>query len=71
MQSVYPPLERIGANARVRNMAEYEKMHKHSIEHNEEFWAEQAKDLDWFSDYKKVKHVRVLTNTLSFRLSPY
>ena len=35
----------------------YEKMYKQSIEDPEGFWAEQAKRLDWFKPFSKVKNV--------------
>ncbi|MFX0147461.1 MAG: AMP-binding protein, partial [Candidatus Hodarchaeota archaeon] len=33
---------------------EYKELYKKSIDNMEEFWAEQAKSLDWFKPYEKV-----------------
>jgi len=33
---------------------EYQELYKKSIDNMEEFWAEQAKSLDWFKPYEKV-----------------
>jgi acetyl-CoA synthetase len=45
------PSESIVKNA---NVAEYDKAYKHSIEHREEFWSEQAEKLHWFKKWDKV-----------------
>ena len=40
------------------NKDEYEKLYKHSITNNIEFWDAQAKRVDWFSPYTKIKDVK-------------
>ncbi len=47
---IYPP-ESIVKNA---NVPEYDKSYRHSIEHREEFWSEQAEQLHWFKKWDKV-----------------
>lgn len=56
-EAVYPPTVHVSKGARIPNMEAYEKMYKHSIENNEQFWGEQAKELlDWFVPFNRVKH---------------
>ncbi|MHB9141931.1 MAG: acetate--CoA ligase [Paludibacter sp.] len=50
-KGMYFPTEDIVNQA---NVKEYEKLYKYSIEHREEFWAEQAGYLDWFKKWDKV-----------------
>ncbi|QQR90528.1 MAG: acetate--CoA ligase [Myxococcales bacterium] len=38
--------------------ATYEKLYQHSIDNPEDFWAEQAKRLDWIQTWSKVKDIR-------------
>jgi acetyl-CoA synthetase len=45
------PSESIVKNA---NVTEYEQAYRHSIEHREEFWSEQAEKLHWFKKWDKV-----------------
>lgn len=39
------------------NVTEYEKMYRYSIEHREEFWAQQAEFLHWFKKWDQVLDV--------------
>ncbi len=44
-----------GTKAEVKNMAEYEAMHKKAIENPEKFWGERAKQLlHWFKPWEKT-----------------
>ncbi len=36
------------------NVKEYENLYKYSIEHREDFWAEQAEKLNWYKKWDKV-----------------
>ncbi len=36
------------------NVKEYDNLYKYSIEHREEFWAEQAESLNWYKKWDKV-----------------
>ena len=47
--------------------AGYEEMYKRSIENNEEFWAEQAKCVDWIKPFTKVKDVSFAKDDLHVR----
>jgi acetyl-CoA synthetase len=45
------PSESIVKNA---NVTEYDRAYRHSIEHREDFWSEQAGKLHWFKKWDKV-----------------
>jgi len=48
---IYYPSEDVINNAHVQ---EYDNRYAHSIKHREQFWAEQAENIDWFKPYDKV-----------------
>jgi acetyl-CoA synthetase len=50
----YYPLPELAKNARTPNIEAYFTKWKESIENMEEFWAEEAKNIDWFTPYEKV-----------------
>ncbi len=50
----FPPPADFAARAHIRSRAEYDAMYRHSIDHNEAFWAEQARALDWFTEPETV-----------------
>jgi len=45
----------------------YDEMYRRSIEHNEEFWAEQAECIDWIKPFTKVKDVSFSRDDLHVR----
>ena len=45
----------------------YDEMYRRSIEHNEEFWAEQAECVDWIKPFTKVKDVSFSRDDLHVR----
>ena len=52
---VFKPSKEFSEKARVKDLAEYEKLYKQSIEKPEEFFAEQAQEnLSWFKKWDKV-----------------
>ncbi len=51
---VFPPPAEFAAKAHVKSLAEYEAMYQHSIEQPEDFWADAAAGIDWFSPWSKV-----------------
>ena len=51
---VFPPPAEFAARAHIRSRAEYDTMYRRSIDDNEAFWAEQARELDWFTQPEKV-----------------
>ncbi len=50
----FPPPTDFAANAHIKSDAEYQQLHKRSIEDPEGFWGEAAKDLHWFKPWDKV-----------------
>ncbi|MCF2140450.1 MAG: acetate--CoA ligase [Candidatus Lokiarchaeota archaeon] len=53
-QKIYYPLPELAENARIKSMDQYREMWKKSVENPREFWAEEAKMVDWFEPYKEV-----------------
>src|SRR6204780_3432864 len=51
---VFPPPEEFAQQAHVKSLAEYEAMYRRSVEDPEGFWAEAARELDWFKPWDKV-----------------
>ena len=51
---VFPPPAEFAARAHIRSRAEYDAMYRRSIDDNEGFWAEQARELDWFTQPDKI-----------------
>jgi len=50
-KGMYFPTEDIANQA---NIKEYDELYRYSIEHREEFWAEQAEQLGWYKRWDKV-----------------
>ena len=50
-EKFYLPSKEVIENA---NVKEYDNLYKYSIEHREEFWAEQAESLNWYKKWDKV-----------------
>lgn len=48
---IFHPSEAVISRAHIKD---YESLYKYSIEKREEFWAEQAKQLEWYSNWDKV-----------------
>ena len=51
---VFPPPPAFAAAAHVKSLADYEIMYRRSIETPDEFWAEAARGLDWFTPFTSV-----------------
>ena len=51
---VFAPPAEFAAKAHIKSVAEYEAMYRRSVEQPDEFWAEAAKELDWFAPWTKV-----------------
>jgi acetyl-CoA synthetase len=51
---VFPPDPAFAAKAHLKTRAEYDRLYRQSIERPEEFWADVAKELHWFSPWSKV-----------------
>ncbi len=46
----FPPPAAVTANAEIKSQAEYQAMYDRSINDSHNFWLEQAKTLDWFTE---------------------
>ena len=57
LQGMYPPSEAFRSKALIKTIDEYNARYQQSIENPEEFWAEQARRIDWFEDFDTVKDV--------------
>jgi acetyl-CoA synthetase len=51
---VFPPPADFAAKAHVRSLEQYESMYRHSLEDPDTFWAEAARELDWFTPFTSV-----------------
>ena len=51
---VFYPSDEFSRNSYIKNMQEYSKIYKKSIENPEAFWAEKALQLDWFKKWDTV-----------------
>jgi acetyl-CoA synthetase len=51
---VFAPPAEFAAKAHVKSLEQYEAMYRRSVEQPEEFWAEAASELEWFTPWNKV-----------------
>jgi acetyl-CoA synthetase len=51
---VFAPSADFAAKAHVKSLEEYEAMYRRSVEEPEAFWAEAARELEWFAPWTKV-----------------
>jgi acetyl-CoA synthetase len=51
---VFPPPAEFSRKAYVKSHDEYDRMYRQSMDDPEAFWAEAARDLDWFKPWDKV-----------------
>jgi acetyl-CoA synthetase len=51
---VFPPPQAFAEKAWIGSEAEYERLYAKSVDQPEEFWAEAASELDWFTPWTKV-----------------
>jgi acetyl-CoA synthetase len=51
---VFKPAKTFSAKARLKNFAQYQRMHRESIKHPEKFWAREASELVWSKRWRKV-----------------
>ena len=66
MSNVYP----VDAETKARALIDedsYKKIYAQSVEHNEAYWAEQAKRIDWIKPFSKVKDVSFAKDDLHIR----
>lgn len=65
-QQSYPIAERFQNQAYINN-EQYESLYQESINNPENFWAEQAKRIDWMQPFNKVKDVSFAKDDLHIR----
>jgi acetyl-CoA synthetase len=51
---VFEPSDEVKKKAYIKNMEEYKKLYKQSVDDPEKFWGEQANLLDWYKKWDKV-----------------
>jgi acetyl-CoA synthetase len=51
---IFEPSDEFRSKAHVKSLAEYQKLYKDAEENPEKFWAEIAKELDWFKPWDEV-----------------
>ena len=51
---IFKPSKSFSKNSHIKSMQEYRKIYNESIKNPEKFWAEKAKQLQWFKKWKKV-----------------
>ncbi len=51
---IFAPSAEFSAHAHVQSFAEYQQMYARSVADPEAFWAEAARELDWFSPWTRV-----------------
>ncbi|WP_260706127.1 acetate--CoA ligase [Edaphobacter flagellatus] len=51
---LFEPSQEFRSRAHISSLEQYERMYRHSVEKPEEFWAEAARELDWFTPWTKV-----------------
>jgi len=51
---VFPPPAEFAAKAQVGTLEEYERRYRRSVEEPEAFWAEAARELEWFQPWETV-----------------
>ncbi len=51
---VFPPPAEFAAQAHVKSLEEYESLYRRSIQDPENFWAEIARELHWFTPWTRV-----------------
>ncbi len=66
MSQIYPVSADVSARA-LFDESGYKEMYAHSVDDKEEFWAEQAKRIDWIKPFSKVKDVSFAKEDLHIR----
>ena len=49
------------------NEKKYSSMYDHSLQNNDEFWAEQAQRVDWINKFTKIKNVKYSKDDVSIK----
>jgi acetyl-CoA synthetase len=53
-ERVFEPPKEFSAKAQIRSFQDYERLYKRAQDDPEGFWADMAKELDWFKPWEKV-----------------
>src|SRR5437879_5827747 len=51
---VFKPAKEFARNARIKNLAQYQRMYRESIKRPDKFWSREAKELSWQKPWRKV-----------------
>src|SRR5438876_8776442 len=51
---VFKPAKEFARKARIKNLAQYQRMYRESIKHPDKFWSREAKELSWQKPWRKV-----------------
>src|SRR5437763_13907739 len=51
---VFKPAKNFAQKARIKNLAQYQRMYRESIKHPDKFWSRAAKELAWQKPWRKV-----------------
>jgi acetyl-CoA synthetase len=49
------------------NEEKYSSMYDHSLQNNDEFWAEQAERIDWIKKFTKIKDIKYSKDDVSIK----
>ena len=49
------------------NKEKYSSMYDHSLQNNDEFWAEQAQRIDWIKKFTKIKNIKYSKDDVSIK----
>ena len=52
---VFPPAAEFSAGALIGSLEDYETIYRRSVEQPQEFWAEAARELEWFEPWSEVQ----------------
>src|SRR2546430_16545070 len=51
---VFKPAKEFARKARIKNLAQYQRMYRESIKRPDKFWSREAKELSWQKPWRKV-----------------
>src|SRR5256886_9096110 len=51
---VFKPAKEFARKAKIKNLAQYQRMYRESIKQPDKFWSREAKELSWQKPWRKV-----------------
>jgi len=51
---VFKPAKEFAQKAKIKNLAQYQRMYRESIKQPDKFWSREAKELSWQKPWRKV-----------------